>query len=108
MRKLAAVFAVLVSISGASAAELTLNDLPALLNTLKDCGRPPCEFATLFASIRPDGTITIHYKTERGVSVYGQGATVGAAVRSLAVKLNEAGNDSKEAVRRIAPLLPTQ
>lgn len=108
MRKILTALAVLTSIASASAAELTLNDLPAVLNTLRDCGRPPCEFASLFASVRPDGTITIHYKTENGVSVYGQGTTVNAAVRSLAVKLNAAGNESKEAVRRITPLLETQ
>lgn len=92
----------------ASAAELTLNDLPAVLNKLRDCGVIRCE-AKALAILKDDGTLAINYENKaRSIDLYGRGGSVSEALADLAGKLNAMGADSKATVGRIAPLLPTQ
>lgn len=102
----------------AQAAELTLNDLPDVLDTLRQC-RPRkdllssissgCKLSSgdVWASVKSSGEVTIYY--ERGtIKAYGYGPNVNAAIRHLAEKLNSSRGDSKDALDSIAPLLPTQ
>ncbi len=116
MKKLALI-ALLLATPMAHAAELTLNDLPSVLNTLRECKdvkgylggvTQTCTVrrGDVVALLRDDG-LTIAYEN-RGLKLYGRGKTVGQAVGDLARQMNEAGADSKRAVEALAPMLPTQ
>ncbi len=102
------ILALLLLTNGAYAAELTLNDLPAVLSKLRDCGMVSCGEAKALAIVKDDGTISINYDNRRGIDVYGRGATISLALADLASKLNAMGADSKATVQRLGPMLPTQ
>lgn len=114
------VIATILLAGSASAAELTLNDLPATLNTLRGCNSVAGYFSTsvscklgesdVWASIEGgDRRVIIFYRNkDAGLELIGHGQTVSAALQELAFKLNQARDDSKRALDSIGALLPTQ
>lgn len=99
---------------------LTLNDLPQILSTIRQCreasggmfSKPTqvCDLpsADVWASVHDgEGGITIYF-ARGSTKIYASGLTVDAAVRDLGAKLNAASADNKRTLDAIAPLLPTQ
>lgn len=120
MKRIILVIAMLSTMPAIAAEPLTLNDLPQVLSTIRQCreasgglfSKPTqiCEISgsNVWASVRDgDGGIMIYYENGN-TKIFASGLTVDAAVRDLAAKLNAANVDNKRTLEAIAPMLPTQ
>lgn len=118
MLKVLAIGALLTCANAAIAVEkLSLNDIPMLLDKLRDCQVTQsilgtrslsCQLGKPWVSVDPGGRVTIFYKKEGGAEANGSGITLEAALQDLVRKLNVIGGDAKRAVESISDLLPTQ
>lgn len=104
----------------APAAELTLNDLPTILNVLRECqsvegwlrpSKQQCRLddGEVWAAVGVNLGIIIFYKPNRdGIAINGSGATLNEALQNLANKLNATQSGAKRAVDLLGPFLPSQ
>lgn len=98
----------------AQAAELTLNDLPTVLRTLRGCQdglfTSSCQLSDrgAWASVHESGRITIFYDNDNGLKTNGSGSNLSNALRDLASNLNKTRDGAKKVLDAMAPLLPTQ
>lgn len=101
------------------AKDLTLNDLPQILKTLKNC-HPDKTYFGLSESCEISGdygddvsavvetdhiSLLYHHK---GIDLIGRGSTVTDAINDLAGELHSAGAASDQALKVLTPYLPTQ
>ena len=99
-------------------AQLTLNDLPAILKNLRGCFEVrglisttlECRVATedMWIAIKGDGKLTMFKHRSYGDMIYANGDTVPELLRDFAAKLNEARDEEKITLDALAPYLPGQ
>lgn len=117
MRLLVSLF-LLCSLSPAFADDLTLNDLPAVLQKLRGCAESRGVFTNsticrvpsdhLWVSVASDGSLTLFQQRSYGDTTYARGASVPALLRDFASKLNAEQAGNKAMLQAIGQYLPTQ
>lgn len=86
---------------------LTLNDLPRIIYTLEDCGVLTCGNVKVTAFVR-DSAVDFMYEDGSQISIFGHGHDVQSALQDLVSKINQATDNGRQAVKNVAPLLPSQ
>lgn len=118
MIKHIAVAAILVSTSSFGA-DLTLNDLPAILQKLRGCTETKsflsgtsqsCKIPSgdLWVSVNGDGKLTLFKQRSYGNTTYANGNSVNELLQDFAAKLNNNRNVEKEMLDNLGPFLATQ
>lgn len=110
------VFLLFMSTPALAAEKLTLNDIPAVIDTLRGCTRTPsflvgvtitCQNRKPWVAITPDGLL-VFYKNDRGLDITGNGVTLDQALQDLAAKANANHADAEDLIKSIGELLATQ
>ena len=105
--------------SSASAADLSLNDLPGILQKLRGCTETKSflsgttnhclvEEKDLWASVRSDGSLTLFKTRSYGDTTYANGKNVNELLRDFAAKINENREGEKQMLDALAPYLESQ
>ena len=101
------------------AADLSLNDLPGVLQKLRGCAetksflngtttRCAVEEKDLWASIKSDGSLTLFKSRSYGDTTYANGRNVNELLRDFAAKINENRDGEKQMLDALAPYLESQ
>jgi len=106
------------ALPAARAEELTLNDLPRVLEQINTICRESdgyfgksqvCERRNVWVAVEPGGKLTLFSRRSAGgESVYASGGTVSELLRDYAAKLGRQRADDAVVLERLAPFLPTQ
>lgn len=118
MNKYIAIAAVLVS-TPSFGADLTLNDLPNILQKLRGCTETrsflsglsqSCKIPAgdLWIAVNGDGKLTLFKKRPYGDTTYANGNSVNELLQDFAAKLNDSRNLEKEMLDNLGPFLATQ
>lgn len=114
MKKVLLLIACLIA-APAFASEITLNDLPGILQKLRGCstntvGYESCKIdkANLWVSVAGDGSLTLFRQKSYGDTTYARGKNVPDLLHDFAVTLNREQTTNKEMLESISTYLPTQ
>lgn len=118
MKKLVLVVAAIVLSNGAQAADLTLNDVPTILQKLRGCTESKGVFGNsmscrveksdLSVNVESDGRLLLMQRRSYGDTLFARGATVTDLLQNYAQKLNESRANEKATLDALAQFLPTQ
>ena len=98
----------LLPANSASAEEMTLNDLPKVLNALRECGTFGCKKNAdrVWAAVQAEDIVIFYGGSSDNIT--GRGKTVQDALASLVKNMQQRSVDYNSATKSLAPFLPGQ
>ena len=118
MKKLMLALLMVTAIPAHSEEQLTLNDIPRVLQALRGCTETKGMFSTtlecklpkdkLWISVDTEGKLTLFYRKYSSETIYAEGRNLRNLLLDFGYKINQDRENGKTMLDGMAPFLPTQ